>query len=198
MKNEAGFTLDGVKKAIVIGGGNTAIDAARELKHLGVESVTMVYRRGESEMSGYAHELAWARQEGVAICYWAAPVAIEGQDRATGLRCARTRVNDAGKLEVLEHEEFVLEADLVLRATGQEKLAAMLSGIEGLSIEKGRVVVDQASGQTTNAKYFAGGDCANGGKEVVNAAAEGKRAALGIDRFLRLEGGPSEIQITIK
>ncbi|MNS18944.1 NAD-dependent dihydropyrimidine dehydrogenase subunit PreT [compost metagenome] len=197
MKTEAGFTLNHVKKAIVIGGGNTAIDAARELKHLGVEAVTMVYRRGETEMSGYAHELAWARQEGVAICYWAAPAAVEGHTHVTGLRCARTQVGDDGKLHVL-NEEFVLEADLVVRATGQEKLTALLSGVPGLQIERGRLVVDAETGQTGNAKYFAGGDCANGGKEVVNAAAEGKRAARGINSYLRHSGSPSEISVTIK
>jgi len=58
--------------------------------------------------------------------------------------------------------------------------------------------VDAETGQTGNAKYFAGGDCANGGKEVVNAAAEGKRAAKGIDAFLRRGNGPTEIQVTIK
>lgn len=197
MKTEPGFKLEGVKRALVIGGGNTAIDAVRELKHLGVEHVTMVYRRGEAEMSGYAHELAWARQEGVQIEYWAAPVALEGVSRVTALRCARTRLAADGKLETTS-EQFVLEAELVLRATGQEKLTAMLGEIGGLVIEKGRVVVDPTTGQTGNPKYFAGGDCANGGKEVVNAAAEGKRAAKGIDAFLRLSGGPAEISVTIK
>jgi glutamate synthase (NADPH/NADH) small chain len=198
MKTEPGFKLEGVKRALVIGGGNTAIDAVRELKHLGVEHVTMVYRRGEAEMSGYAHELAWARQEGVQIEYWAAPVALEGQGHVTGLRCVRTRVNGEGKLENVPGSEFVLEAELVLRATGQEKLTAMLGEIAGIAIEKGRVVVNAETGQTGNPKYFAGGDCANGGKEVVNAAAEGKRAARGIDAFLRLSGGPSELSVLIK
>jgi glutamate synthase (NADPH/NADH) small chain len=197
MKTERGFSLNGATRAVVIGGGNTAIDAVRELKHLGVAHVTMVYRRGEAEMTGYAHELAWARQEGVELCFWAAPVAVEGTDRVSGLRCARTAVNAEGKLE-MTGETFVLEADLVVRATGQEKLASMLGAIEGLAIEKGRVVVNAESGATGNPKYFAGGDCANGGKEVVNAAAEGKRAAKGIDAFLRRGDGPTEIQVTIK
>lgn len=197
MKTERGFSLNGATRAVVIGGGNTAIDAVRELKHLGVTHVTMVYRRGEAEMTGYAHELAWARQEGVELCFWAAPVAVEGTERATGLRCARTAVNAEGKLE-MTGETFVLAADLVVRATGQEKLAAMLGAIDGLTIEKGRVVVNPESGATGNAKYFAGGDCANGGKEVVNAAAEGKRAARGIDAFLRRGDGPTEIQVTIR
>jgi glutamate synthase (NADPH/NADH) small chain len=70
-------------------------------------------------------------------------------------------------------------ADLVLLAIGQGKLEALLSGLPGVAFEHGRVVVD-ASQATGNPRVFAGGDCANGGKEVVNAAAEGKRAALAI------------------
>lgn len=184
LKNDGAFQLEGVQEALVVGGGNTAIDAVRELKHLGVPKVTMVYRRGEAEMSGYAHELAWARKEGVLTEYWAAPVAVEGEGQATGLRCQRTQVDAEGRLVPVAGSDFVLPAQLIVKATGQEKLTALLSALPGVQVEKGKVVVDAATGQTGHPKVFAGGDCANGGKEVVNAAAEGKRAAQGIHALL--------------
>jgi glutamate synthase (NADPH/NADH) small chain len=180
LKNEAGFHLGQARRAVVIGGGNTAVDIARELRHLGVERVTMVYRRDEASMSAYAHELDMARQEGVLLELRAVPVAIEGEARVTGLRCVR--VDEA--LAPVPGAEFTLEADLVVRATGQEKLAALLEGLPGLTLRRGCVVVDPETGQTSVPGVFAGGDCVNGGKEVVNAAAEGKRAARGIDAIL--------------
>lgn len=197
MKTEANFSLDGVKHAVVIGGGNTAIDVVRELKQLGVERVTMVYRRGEAEMSGYKHELEAAKKENVELCFWAAPVAVEGQGKASGLKAVKTRLNAEGKLENIPGSEFVLEAELIVKATGQEKLTALVSQIPGVVVERGKVVTDPVTGQTGNAKFFAGGDLANGGKEVVNAAAEGKKAARGIHAFL-LQSGPQSIEVTIK
>ena len=200
IKTEAGFTLDGVQKALVIGGGNTAIDVVRELKQLGVPKVTMVYRRTEAEMSGYAHELAAAKLEGVELCFLAAPVAVEGFSKVTGLKCERVKLGtpDANGRAAIEPtgETFVLPADLIVRATGQEKLTELLKAIPGLGVDRGRVVTNE-HGQTGHPKFFAGGDCANGGKEVVNAAAEGKRAARGIHAFL-LADGPSELEVTIK
>ncbi|MNK76863.1 Glutamate synthase [NADPH] small chain [compost metagenome] len=198
LKNESGFRLPDVHHAVVIGGGNTAIDAVRELKHLGVPQVTMVYRRGEAEMSGYAHELKSARQEGVELCFWAAPVAVEGQGRASALRCERTRKSASGSLEPIPGSAFTLEADLVVKATGQEKLATLLAGLPGVTLERGRVVVDAQTGRVGKSKFFAGGDCANGGKEVVNAAAEGKRAARGMDAFFKAAARPVEREVTVR
>ena len=76
-----------------------------------------------------------------------------------------------------------MEADLVLLAIGQSKQEALLSSLEDLTLQWGCIVVDK-DGATTRSGYFAGGDCANGGKEVVNAASEGKKAARAIDQFL--------------
>jgi glutamate synthase (NADPH/NADH) small chain len=197
MKTEAGFSLNGVQNAVVVGGGNTALDVVRELKQLGVEHVTMVYRRGEAEMSGYKHELEAAKKEGVELCYWAAPVSVEGNGKASGLKAVKTRVNAEGKLENIPGSEFVLSAELIVKATGQEKLTALVAQIPGVVTERGKVMTDRTTGQTGNPKFFAGGDCANGGKEVVNAAAEGKKAARGIHAYL-LQTGPQSIEVTIK
>jgi glutamate synthase (NADPH/NADH) small chain len=171
--------LDGVKKAVVIGGGNTAIDAVRELIGLGIPEVTMVYRGDEAKMSGYAHEWAAAKLEGALAAWRRQPIAIEGEGRVTAVRCA---VLDENKKPIAGQEDSI-EADLVLLAIGQSKLDALVSGLDGIATERGRVLVDD--GQATGRKgFYAGGDCANGGKEVVNAAAEGKLAAQSIHAYL--------------
>ncbi len=80
--------------------------------------------------------------------------------------------------------EFTIECDVVIPAIGQSPLLELLSEARGVKMERGRVVIDRATGQTTNPKLFAGGDCVNGGREVVDAVADGKRAALGIAGWL--------------
>ena len=111
----------------------------------------------------------------------------------TGLKVAATRAGPRGpdgrpRLETIPGAESVVEADLIAVAIGQEMLEELLAGSPGLTLERGAAIVDERTGQTTNPKYFAGGDCANGGKEVVNAAAEGKRAARGIHAWLGSKG----------
>ena len=189
IKCKPAFKLDGVRFAVVIGGGNTAIDAVRELKKLNVPSVTMVYRRSEAEMPGYAHEVAYAKKEGVQFQYLARPLALLGNGKVEALRCQAMRLGPAdssGRRAPIESDQppFEVPADLVVLAVGQERLAELVRGIAGVRFERGRIVVDPATGQSGNPRYFAGGDCANGAKEVVNAAAEGKLAAGGIDRYL--------------
>lgn len=183
------FPAQQYRHAVVVGGGNTALDVVRQLHKLGIPEVTLVYRRSETEMSGYAHELACARQEGVQFRFQALPVQVLGEDRAIALRCVAMELSepdDSGRRQPvpIPGSEFELPADLVVIATGQEKLTALFAQLPGLQLEHGRVVVN-AQGQTSLPKYFAGGDCVNGGKEVVNAAAEGKRAAFGIDAYLK-------------
>lgn len=175
--------LSNVQRAVVVGGGNTAIDAVRELRGLGVPEVIMLYRGTEAGMSGYAHEWSAAKQEGVLGLWQALPVAFEGEGRVERIRCTHL---DEHK-QPLAGSEFEVPAELVLLAIGQGKLQALLSGLPGVVFDRGRVVVDEQQA-TGNPRVFAGGDCANGGKEVVNAAAEGKRAALAIHAHLM---GPS-------
>lgn len=158
-----------VTTALVVGGGNTALDASRELKGLGIPRVVMSYRRTEAEMSGYAHERIAARLEGVEFWFKSLPVAFVKTD--TGVR---VHFND---------EQRSLDAQLVLLATGQAKLEAILQDIAGLRFEAGCLVTD-SDGRTGNPRIYAGGDLTNGGKEVVNAVAEGKRAAIAMDREL--------------
>ncbi len=170
--------LDGIRSAVVIGGGNTAIDTVRELRGLGVPEVTLAYRGSEEQMSGYVHEWRWAKVEGVRGVFRAQPLAYVGEGAVQGVRFAKL---DAERRPT--GEELSLDADLVLLAIGQGRLGALLGDVEGVALERGRLLVDEG-GRTGNPKIFAGGDCANGGKEVVNAVDEGKRAAIAIDEAL--------------
>jgi dihydropyrimidine dehydrogenase (NAD+) subunit PreT len=171
--------LSWVKRAAVVGGGNTAIDAVRELKGLGVAEVVLVYRGNEAGMSGYAHEWKAAKVDGVTSSFGSQPLAFLGAGRVQSIHCARF---DSNKQPT--GDTFTIATDLVLLAIGQGKLGSLLAGVEGVGLNRGKVVVD-ADGATGRAGWYAAGDCANGGKEVVNAVAEGKRAATAIDVFLR-------------
>lgn len=167
LKLEPGYALEGVRRALVIGGGNTAIDAARELARLGVPEVAMVYRRTAADMPGYAHEMELARKEGVQLV-----------ERAVSKEFVREKGGALKALRLADGRE--LPADLVVLGIGQARLREAVSGFAGVAVdEKGLVVIDPATGRTGNPKVFAGGD-ALGGELVVTAVQEGKRAARGI------------------
>jgi glutamate synthase (NADPH/NADH) small chain len=172
------------KKVVVLGGGNTAMDAASESARLGAEKVVVAYRRSRSEMKAYYFEYDLARVSGVTGMFNVAPVEIVGDSSVEGVKFIRTETVD-GKLRNIPGSEFVMDCDLVIKATGQMKQVSLLANVSGLVVdEEGRIEVDQATGQTMNPRYFAGGDAVNGGAEVVNATAGGKIAGKGIDSFL--------------
>jgi glutamate synthase (NADPH/NADH) small chain len=172
MKLEPGFAPGSAKRALVVGGGNTAIDAARELARLGVPDVAMVYRRTGAEMPGYAHEMDAARREGVRLIERAVPKAFA---RGAGGALTALALQDGRELP----------ADLVLIAIGQERMRGLISKFPGVEMdERGLVVADAKTGRTGNPRVFAGGDAVSGGQVVVNAAQEGKRAARAICALL--------------
>lgn len=169
------------RHVVVIGGGNTAVDAAVQAVRLGAEEVSMVYRRGPERMTAYAHELDLARRSGCRFIHHAQPVRLHGTERVTGLELRRTR-DDGDRLEPvigIAGSEFTLECDLVIEAIGQTPRSALIESIPGVRLVHGRVEVDEHL-RTANPRYFAGGDCVSGGQEVVHAVAEGKRAAQAI------------------
>ncbi|MBI5515008.1 MAG: FAD-dependent oxidoreductase [Deltaproteobacteria bacterium] len=175
LKNSADFSVSSGTRAVVVGGGNTAIDAARELAGLGLREVTMVYRRDVAQMSGYAHELEGARLAGVRFLERSQPVAVRRDTGGgvTGLELAPTREG-----RVTEGERRVVPCDLVLLAIGQSKLRSLAAQFPGVALDaRGCVVVDPVTKRTGSGKVYAGGDCVNGGKEVVNAVADGRDAA---------------------
>ena len=164
------------KNVIVVGGGNTAIDVARECAQLGAAHVAMVYRRGAESMTGYAHEVEHARLENVRLVTHVQPTAFvrDAGGQLTAVRVAKTDAS-AKPIAGTEHE---IPCDLVALAIGQSKLRSVAKQLRGVELDaRGCVACDPRTGQTGNPKVFAGGDCINGGKEVVNAVADGRNAA---------------------
>ncbi len=172
------------KRVVVIGGGNTAMDAASESARLGAEEVTLAYRRSKDEMGAYEFEYDLAKAVGVNGLFNVSPVAIIGNEKVEGVHFVKTKTENGG-VEKIVGSDFTINCDAVILATGQEKQTGILSKINNLNFDnKGKIKVNPETLQTSNVKYFAGGDAMNGGAEVVNAAAEGKKAARGIDSFL--------------
>jgi glutamate synthase (NADPH/NADH) small chain len=173
-------TLDGMPapslgRVVVVGGGNTAIDMARECARLGARSVTIVYRRDVEAMSAYEHELDAARQEGVRTLPSTIPVGFlrDASGRLVGVVVAEAVAGSA--VPGTEHE---IACDLVGLAIGQAKVRSIANELPGVALDaRGCVVVDAKTKRTGHPKVYAGGDCVNGGKEVVNAVAEGRDAA---------------------
>jgi glutamate synthase (NADPH/NADH) small chain len=168
---------------VVVGAGNTAIDAANAARRLGADTVYMLYRRSEQEMSAFDFEFEHAKQEGVQFLWRRLPVAIR-PDAHGRLQLETVQVRQADrKLEVIPDSEVTIDCDLIVPAIGQSPLTELLQKLRGVEVCEGRIVADRETGQTGNPRYFAGGDCVNGGREVVDAVAGGKRAARAMLKF---------------
>ncbi|KWU24694.1 FAD-dependent oxidoreductase [Burkholderia sp. MS389] len=162
------------RRVVVIGGGNTAIDAAVQSRKLGAERVTMVYRRGVDAMSATWAEREFAQKSGVTLVTHAKPVRIAGTDgQVTGV-----------EFEAASGERFSVDADMVLKAIGQTLVPDGIAA-ELLTADGSRIAVD-ADGRTALPDVWAGGDCAaTGGIDLtVQAVQDGKRAAASIDATL--------------
>ncbi len=177
------------KRVAVIGGGNTAMDAARSARRLGAE-VTLVYRRSRAEMPAIAEEVQEAEEEGVAFHFLATPVEVLTKaSRVRGLRCVRIQLGEPDasgrrRPEPIPGSEFELDVDMVIPALGQE---ADLTGLPADVVHERGAIRVELSGATTRAQALAGGDVATGFGTVTAAIGSGKRAAIAIDSMLRGE-----------
>ena len=178
------------RQVAVIGCGNTAIDAVTQAKRLGADHAFIVYRRGEGDMSAYDFEYDHAKHDGAAFLFNTAPVEVLADQRGqvSGLRLVRTEVVN-GRVEAIPGSGFTVPVDLILKAVGQEKQVQALKILfPALQVDaRGVIAHDPLTGQTNIPHLFTGGDCGNGGREVVNAVGEGKKAAHGIHAFLTRE-----------
>ncbi len=185
------------RRVAVIGAGNTAIDAVTQSKRLGAEQAFIVYRRGEADMSAYDFEYEHAKHDGAQFLFHAAPVEIIAtpDGHVAGLKLIRTRLNN-GRAEPIPGTEFTEPCDLVLKAVGQEKQVKLLRELfPQLTIDdRGVIAHDRLTGQTNVPHLFTGGDCGNGGREVVNAVGEGKKAAHGLHAFLTKQAAQPPVQ----
>ena len=183
---------------IVIGCGNTAIDAVTQAKRLGARKGVVAYRRSEGEMSAYHFEYELAQRDGATFYFNVTPIELIGDEagQVRAVKFARTMINQNGQLVLIPDSEFTEPADMVLKAVGQTKQAAWLrTNFPELRLDqRGVVERNPATGQTSVPHLFAGGDCANGGREVVNAVGEGKKAARGIQAFFGQPANPAPRQ----
>ena len=173
-------------KVAVIGMGMTAIDAATQAKRLSADEVTLVYRRTENEKNCTQHELDIARLDGCATLWLASPKEILGENgKVKALICDVMKLGEPdtkGKpAPILTGETVTLDVDMVIKATGQNPYEALVSGYQ-INNNRGKINITD---QSTNVNgVFAGGDCVNGGKEVVDAVQAGKDGAKAILEFM--------------
>ncbi len=172
------------RRVVVIGGGMTAIDVAVQCKRLGAEDVTIVYRRGRSQMGASRYEQELAQSGGVRIKDWARPVRLVGKGFVSRVEFEGTREGPDRRLEGTG-ETFAMNADVVFKAIGQEIAWDELGAASTiLRVADGRIAVD-VNRKTSLDNVWAGGDCAAGGKDLtVTAVQDGKIAAQAIDEYL--------------
>jgi len=193
-----GINLDKPKKpgnkVIVIGGGNSAIDAARTAIRLDCEDVHIVYRRTRKEMPANDAEIEEAENEGVQIHYLAAPVKIVGKNgKVTGMECLKMELgepDESGRRRPvpIKGSEFIVEADVIVPAISQEPDLTFLPADHGLDISRWNTFMADESTMATNLPgVFAGGDAVTGPNTVIDAIAQGHVAADSIERFLNGE-----------
>lgn len=176
------------QKVAVIGGGNTAIDAARTALRTGAGEVTVVYRRSRDEMPANDEEAKQAEEEGVKFQFLAAPAKINARNGKIGLECVRMLLGEPDssgrrRPEPIAGSEFVTEVDTVIAAIGQ---TIDSSGLDGkFKIERGGALsINEETMETSVDRVFAGGDCTSGPATVVEAIAAGRRAAISINQYL--------------
>ena len=182
------------RRLAVVGGGSTAMDCARTAIRLGAAEVFVIYRRTEDEMPADREEVQEALEEGVRILTLTAPIEVMGQDgRVTGIKVRAMRQGDFGsdgrrRTSGIPGSDYVLECDGVVTAINQELDAMSLPTDEAGNPS---FPTDKFTAQTPKEGMFAGGDAAPwGASVVVNAIADGKKAAASIDRYL---GGTGEL-----
>ena len=175
------------RRVVVIGGGNTAIDMAIQIKRLGAEDVTLAYRRGPDNMTATDWECELAQNNDVRIRHWSIPKKlIASQGHVTGIDFEYAQLDSKGKL-MGTGDTYTLPADQVFKAIGQTFVSSPTqeSGKDLLQLTpKNRIAVND-DGQTSLGGVWAGGDCIEGQDLTVSAVAGGKRAAIAIDRMLK-------------
>ncbi|MBM4339027.1 MAG: 4Fe-4S dicluster domain-containing protein [Deltaproteobacteria bacterium] len=179
-------------KVAVVGGGNTAMDAARSSFRLGAKEVFILYRRTREEMPVDARELDQVEEEGIKVHYLTQPVQVLSKDGITisGVRCIRNRLGEIGKDGrrrpiPIEGSEFDIDLDLLIPAVSQSPDLSFLPEEIGLEISKwDRLAVNPETSETNVPGIFAGGDFVTGPRDVIRVIADGRKAALSIHSYL--------------
>jgi len=190
-----GQTVPIGKRVCVVGGGNSAVDAARvAIRDPNCEKVTILYRRTKAEMPAFPEEVDAAIDERVEIQFLVAPVKVlTTNSRVTGVECIRMTLGELDasgrrKPVPVENSNFIVETDTLIQAIGERPDTTYLAPGDGISLAKENIVVDGETFQTSRAGVFAGGDAVTGPNTVVEAMGAGKAAAETIEKYL--EGRP--------
>ena len=188
-------------KVVVIGGGHSALDAARVALRFGASEAHIIYRRSRDEMLAEPEEVEEAEKEGVNIHFLVAPVNISSEnDKVAGIECIRTRLTEkdtTGRRRPIpvEGSEFFIEADHIIPAIGQEPDFGDLDKTQDLKVSKWNLLeVNPETLQTNIPEIFAGGDVISGPATVIEAVEAGQRAAKYIAQYLQGKELPTEWQ----
>jgi len=194
------------EKVIVVGGGNVAIDASRTALRLGAKEVTIIYRRSRTEMPANSGEAQQSELEGVNIDFLVSPKRIKGENgRVSAVECLQMELgepDESGRRKPipLEGSEFTIKADSLIVAIGEQPDTSFMP-LEAETTNSGGIAVDPLTMQTSIPYVFAGGDVVGSPATVIEAIAQGKNAAVSIDRFLRgqdLRSGREEVVKRVK
>lgn len=179
------------KRAVIVGGGNVAMDAVRTAKRLGADAV-IVYRRSEAELPARVEEVHHAKQEGIEFRMLTNPVRILADDKGAvrGIECVRMELGEpdaSGRLSpvVREGSNFEIECDVVIMALGTSPNPLIKSTTKGLETNRRGCIVADESGVTSRPGVFAGGDAVTGAATVILAMGAGRKAASAIHDYLR-------------
>ncbi|MCF7817549.1 MAG: FAD-dependent oxidoreductase [Kiritimatiellales bacterium] len=179
------------KHVVIIGGGNAAIDAARTAARLDAKSVTVLYRRTREQMPAYEEEIEEAESEGVKLQLLTSPEEIMVEDgKVVGIRCRPMTLGSfdrSGRRRAVQgtDSDFVIPCDQVIAAIGQSVDLPGLTGGISLNVQRnGYLATDALTKQTSENWIFAGGDVSTGPSSVIDAVADGEKAAVGIDLLL--------------
>ena len=179
------------RRAVVVGGGNVAMDAVRTAKRLGAEAV-IVYRRSEKELPARVEEVHHAKEEGIEFRMLTNPVRVLGDERGRvcGVECVEMELgepDESGRRSpvVKEGSEFRIECDTVIMALGTSPNPLIASTTDGLETNRRGCIVADEWGSTSREGVFAGGDAVTGAATVILAMGAGRKAAAAIDRFVK-------------
>ncbi|HEX2972389.1 MAG TPA: FAD-dependent oxidoreductase, partial [Tepidisphaeraceae bacterium] len=180
------------KKAVVIGGGNTAMDGVRTCRRLGADPATLVYRRSRAEMPARIEEVHHAEEEGIVFQMLTNPIAILGDEKGwvRAVRCQKMQLGEPDKSGrarpvPVAGSEYEIPCDVVIEAIGTRANPLLTQTTPDLKVnEKGYLLAD-ADNMTSKPGVFAGGDIVRGAATVILAMGDGKRTAAAIDRYLR-------------
>ena len=193
-RGNLGERIDVRERVGVIGGGNVAVDAARMSLRFGAKKVTIFYRRTRAEIPASPEEIDATLEEGVEILYLTAPSKVTSENSILKLECLRMQLGEpdsSGRARPvpIEGSGFITELDTLVVAIGQRPQVPNELGVD---VERGNVIRVDANMMTSREGVYSGGDCVSGPASVIEAIADGRKAAEAIDRYLGGKGDISE------